>query len=129
MTVEDALVALGEGEDVNYPVVIMRNDQGELTAAPVLGVVLDDGNEDVSLLMGEFSEDEVTLDEAVSMSEVREALQEAGPGRTDWPLFSATGAEDPDGGLLGGSLVGHSISDDIEIFAFLQGPKSDWDEE
>jgi hypothetical protein len=128
VTVEDALEALGESPETDYPVVILHNDGGNLTAAPVLGVLLDDGNGDVSLLMGESSEDEVELAEAVSMSEVREALREAGPGRADWPMFSAAGAEEPLGGALGGSLVGYSTSAEVEIFAFLQGPKSDWDE-
>ena len=78
MTVDEALAALGESTSPDYAVIILRNDRGNLTAAPVLGVALDDTNEDVSLLIGEASEEENALEEAISLGEVRDALREAG---------------------------------------------------
>ena len=129
MTVDDALDALGESPSTDYVVIVLRNDGGDLTAAPVLGVALDDSSEDVCLLMGELSEEEAALDDAISIGEVRDALREAGPACASWPLYSAPASGDPTDGDLGGSVAGFTIGDEVEIFAFLQGPKSDWDED
>jgi hypothetical protein len=130
MTIEEALTALGNRGDADFPVIILRNVRGELTAAPVLGVAVDDTNEDASLLMGDFSDEDEALDDAIPMSEVREALEELVPDRAGWPLFSASaGAISEDQEELGGALVGVSCSEELELFAFLQGPKEDWDDE
>ena len=129
MTVDEALAALGESTSPDYAVIILRNDRGNLTAAPVLGVALDETNEDVSLLIGEASEEENALEEAISLGEVRDALREAGPACAAWPLYSAEASGQAEDGDLGGSLVGFTAGDDVEIFAFLQGPQSDWDED
>jgi hypothetical protein len=129
MTVDEALGALGETTSPDYAVIILRSDRGNLTAAPVLGVALDDTSQDVSLLMGAASEEETALEDAISLGEVRDALQEAGPECAAWPLYSADAAGQPEDGDLGGSLVGFTVGDDVEIFAFLQGPQSDWDED
>ena len=129
MTVDDALNALDESPSSDYAVIVLRNDRGDLTAAPVLGVALDDSSEDVSLLMGELSEEEAALDDAISIGEVRDALREAGPTCASWPLYSAAASGDAADADLGGSFVGFTAGDDVEIFAFLQGPKSNWDED
>jgi hypothetical protein len=129
MTVDDALNALAKSPSTDYAVIVLRNDRGDPTAAPVLGVALDDTNEDVSLLIGEFSEEETALEDAILVDEVRDALREAGPACASWGLYSAEASGDAMDGDLGGSLVGFSLSDDIEVFAFLQGPKSDWDDD
>ena len=128
MTVDDALNALGESPSTDYAVIVLRNDRGNLMAAPVLGVALDDSSEDVSLLMGELSEEEAALDDAISIGEVRDALRETGAACGSWPLYSAAASGDAADADLGGSLVGITVGDDVEIFAFLQGPKSNWDE-
>jgi hypothetical protein len=129
MTVDDALEALAESTSTDYAVIVLRNDQGDLAAAPVLGVALDDSSEDVSLLMGELSEEEAALDDAISIGEVRDALREAGPACASWPLYSAAASGDATDVDLGASLVGFTIGEDVEIFAFLQGPKSNWDQD
>ena len=128
MTVDEALGALDENPSPDYAVIVLRMEQGNLTAAPVLGVALDDTNEDVSLLTGEASEAETALEDAISLGEVRDALREAGPACADWPLYAADAAGSDEGSDHGGSLVGVTVGDDVEIFGFLQGPKSDWDE-
>jgi len=129
MTIDDALKALDESPSTDSAVIVLRNDRGILTAAPVLGVALDDSSEDVSLLMGELSEEETALDDAISIGEVRDALHEAGPACASWPLYSAAASGDAVDADLGGSLVGFTVDDEVEIFAFLQGPKSNWDED
>ena len=129
MTVDDALNALGESSNTDCAVIVLHNDRGNLTAAPVLGVALDNSSEDVSLLMGELSEEEAALDDAISIGEVRDALRETGPACASWPLYSAAASGDAADADLGGSLVGFTVGDDVEIFAFLQGPKSNWDED
>jgi hypothetical protein len=129
MTVDEALGALGETTSPDYAVIILRNDRGNLTAAPVLGVALDDTSQDVSLLMGAASEEETALEDAISLGEVRDALGEVGPECAAWPLYSAEASGQAEDGDLGGSLVGFTVGDDVEIFAFLQGPQSDWDED
>lgn len=128
MTVDEALGALDENPSPDYAVIVLRMEQGNLTAAPVLGVALDTTNEDVSLLMGEASEEETALEDAISLGEVRDALREAGPECAAWPLFAADAAASEEDGGHGGSVVGITVGDDVEIFGFLQGPKSDWDE-
>jgi hypothetical protein len=128
MTVDEALGALDETPSPDYAVIILRMDRGNLTAAPVLGVALDATNEDVSLLTGEASEEETALEDAISLGEVRDALREAGPDCSDWPLYSADASTPEEDGGHGGSIVGITVGDDVEIFGFLQGPKSDWDE-
>ena len=85
MTVDDALNALGESSNTDCAVIVLHNDRGNLTAAPVLGVALDDSSEDVSLLMGELSEEEAALDDAISIGDVLDALREAGPACASWP--------------------------------------------
>ena len=129
MTVDDALKALDESPGTDYAVIVLRSDRGDLAAAPVLGVALDDSSEDVSLLMGELSEEEAALDEAISIGEVRDALREAGPACASWPLYSAAASGDATDVDLGGSLVGFTIGEDVEIFAFLLGPKTNWDQD
>jgi len=127
MNVEDALVALDEVEDPSYPVVVMRKQREQFTAAPVLGVVLDDDAAEVALLIGDFSEEEQALVGASSVDEVRRSLAEIGAEGAGWPLFSTTG--DDEAGDAGGSLVGVALDTEIEIFAFLQGPVSEWEDE
>lgn len=128
MTVDEALGALDDNPSPDYAVIVLRMHQGNLTAAPVLGVALDETSEDVSLLTGEASEAETALEDAISLGEVRDALREAGPACAEWPLFSADAADSEESGSQGGSLVGITVGDDVEIFGFLQGPKSDWEE-
>ena len=124
VNVEQVLKALGTSTDPDFPVVVMRKEGDKLLAAPALGVALDDGSDDVALLMGEFLEEDAALDGAVSIGEIGAALEELRALGADWPVFS-TAMDDP---TLGGSLVGFSVNDEVEIFAFLQGPKSDWDD-
>jgi hypothetical protein len=126
VTVGDALVALNEANDGGYPVVVIRRRRERLTAAPVLGVVLDEDSDEVALLIGPFSEEEQALVGASSVGEMRDSLSEVGAAGVDWPLFSTTGEEEA--GDSGGSLVGFSVSDEIEVFAFLQGPKTEWED-
>jgi hypothetical protein len=129
MTVDEARAALDETTSPDYAVIVLRNDRGNLSAAPVLGVALDETSQDVSLLTGAASEEETALEDAISLGEVRDALREAGSECAAWPLYSADAAGQPENGDLGGSLVGFTVGDDVEIFAFLQGPQSDWDED
>ena len=127
MTVQEAIQALEGAGDPDFPVIVLRKDDGRLLAAAGLGVALDESTEDVSIVMGEFHDedvdlDDVVLEDAVSIVDVREALASVSERCADWPMFSAE-VENP---TAGGSLVGYSVDGDLEVFAFLQGPKSEW---
>jgi hypothetical protein len=127
MNVADALVAVNESPDADAPVIILRNDGGELQAAPVTAVVMDEANQDLSLLRGEFVEEDAALEGALSAGEVKDALAEVGPDGRSWPLYTVA-ADEAEGEGLGGSLVSYSANEEIGIFAFLEGPKSAWDD-
>ena len=126
MNVEDALAALDESPDSDSPVILLQNDRGNLRAAPVTAVVLDENNQDVSLLRGEFAEEDAALDGAIPVGEVQDALREVGTERASWPLYSAA-ADETAGEGAGGSLVGYSTGKEVEVFAFLEGPESAWE--
>jgi len=123
MTIREALEALAQCGVADAAVIVLRNRDGELSAAPVLAVALDEDSQDVSLMIGDFGEEEAALDDASSVAEVRDALREAGDERAGWPLF----AVDSDDAGGGGSIVGFSTDEEVEIFAFLEGPKAAWE--
>jgi hypothetical protein len=123
LNVEEALSALSKCGDPESPVLILRKDGDLLTAAPALGVALDESSDEVSILIGDFLEEEAALEGAVSVEAIRDALEEILPQGAQWSVFS-TPADDP---ARGGSVVGFSVGDEVEIFAFLQGPKSEWE--
>ncbi|HXV75155.1 MAG TPA: hypothetical protein VD788_02475 [Candidatus Polarisedimenticolaceae bacterium] len=126
MNVGGALSALARSPDRGFAVVVMRKRRDRLTAAPVLGAAADEEAEEVALLIGAFSDEEDALDGAVAVGDVLDALGEIATHGGAWPVFSAEAG----GGAAaeGGSLVGFSIDDEVEIFAFLEGPKSVWDD-
>lgn len=123
MTIREALDILEAAPDPGAPVIVLQSAEGELAAAPVLAVALDEDGGDASLLVGEFDAEDDPLDDAVTVAEVRDALRETGDEHGDWPLYFA----DLDDLESGDSIVGHSADDEVGMFAFLAGPRSAWE--